>query len=168
MNAATGTSPLTSVSQPLLAMAAAAALMLALNACQPADRAAVEKRVEAKWEDRQLLFVGDAGRGQVKVFHLRAAPQYVGELRAPGRMAVQDIRVDPTGGRIWVLGDAAVYVHDARSFSLIRRIPLPSSEVARLELDEAGSPLLISSAGSIVGRVEPLTLSAQPRRLAGG
>lgn len=167
MTAATGTSPLASLTQYLPAMAAVATL-IALNACQPVDRAAMEKRIEAKWEARQLLFVGDARRGQVRVFHLRAAPQYVGELRAPTRMAVRDIRVDPAGRHIWVLSDAAVYVHDARSFSLIRRIPLPGGEVVRLELDEAGGPLLISSAGRIVGRVEAMTLSAQPVRVAGG
>ena len=78
MTAATGTTLLQSA-------LTGAALAIFLAACQPADPAAAIKRVEAKWVDRQMLFVGDNRVGAVRIFHTRSAPQLVGELHAPGR-----------------------------------------------------------------------------------
>ncbi len=166
MTAATGTSRSTSVFQVLLAAAAAATLMFALNACQPADRAVAGKRVEAKWAERQLLFVGDPERGNIRVFHLRAAPLQVGELRAPGRNGVRDIAIDAPGQRIWVLGDAAVYLHDARSFSLVRRIPVSTPGFAALHLDTAGTPLLLNGDGAVAARIDTSQLSLESLRVA--
>ncbi len=143
-----------------------AVLTFALVACQPVERAAVEKRVEAKWVDRQMLFVGDNLVGGVRVFHLRAAPQLIGELRAPGRGEVRDLLLDPAANRIWVLGDGAVWLHDARRFSLVRRIPAPGSGRDRLVLDAAGGVLLVAADGTQTGSIDPLTLSLQRPRLA--
>lgn len=143
-----------------------AALTFALVACQPAANAPVEKRVEAKWVDRQMLFVGDNLVGGVRVFHLRAAPQLIGELRAPGRGEVRDILLDSAANRIWVLGDGAVWLHDAQRFSLIRRIAAPGSRNERLALDAAGGVLLVAADGTQTGSIDPQTLSLQRSRLA--
>lgn len=167
MAAATGSSGNSSLQSVFGSAIAAAALMLALSACQPADRAAVHKRVEAKWVDRQLLFVGDSRLGSVRVYHLRAAPQQIAELRAPGRNEVRDIALDPAGNRIWVLGDGAVYLHDARSFSLVKRIPAVGSGTVRLALDAEGAPLLIAENGIQLARIDPLSLTVQRQQLAG-
>lgn len=159
MSAATGTTLLQSA-------LFGATLMLSLVACQPADRAVATKRVEAKWVDRQLLFVGDNRIGTVRIFHLRSAPQLVAELRAPGRTEVRDIALDPASHRIWVLGDGAVYLHDARRFSLIRRIPAVGSGTERLALDASGRPLLIAANGAQVASIDPATLTLQRQQLA--
>lgn len=142
-----------------------ATLLLALAACRPAAEVTNGKRVEAKWEERQLLIVGDERSGTARIFHTRAAPALIGELRAPGRNAVRDIRIDAARGRIWVLGDAAVYLHDARSGSVIRRIPAAAQ---RLELDHGGAPRLLADDGSLLARVDPSTFSVERQRLAGG
>jgi len=154
MTAATGTTLLQSA-------LTGAALAIFLAACQPADPAAAIKRVEAKWVDRQMLFVGDNRVGAVRIFHTRSAPQLVGELHAPGRGAVRDIAPDPAANRIWVLGDGAVYLHDAQRFSLIRRIPAVGSGTERLALDASGRPLLIAADGTQTATIDPLTLSLQ-------
>ncbi|MDQ5903131.1 MAG: hypothetical protein QG672_718 [Pseudomonadota bacterium] len=146
----------------------AAVLTFSLAACQPADRAVVQKRVEAKWVDRQLLFVGDPRLGTVRIYHLRAAPLMVGELRAPGRNEVRDISLDTTNGRIWVLGDGALYLHDARTYSLVKRIPAVGSGTVRVALDAAGAPLLIAENGTQLARVDLQTLTLQRQQLAEG
>lgn len=164
MIAATGSLGLTSLSrlQSVLASALVAAMLtISLAACQPADRAAMQKRVEAKWVDRQLLFVGDPRLGTVRVYHLRAAPLMVAELRAPGRNEVRDISLDTASGRIWVLGDGALYLHDANTYSLVRRIPAVGSGIERIALDAVGAPLLIAGDGTQLARVDPLTLTLQ-------
>ena len=158
MTAATGTSLLQSALM-------GAVLAISLAACQPAERAAATKRVEAKWADRQMLFVGDNRVGAVRVFHMRAAPALIGELRAPGREAVRDIAIDPAANRIWVLGDGAVYLHDAQRFSLVRRIPGVGSGAERLALGAAGAPLLIAADGTQTATIDPLTLSLQRQQL---
>lgn len=145
-----------------------AAVALTLVACQPADIAPVHKRVEAKWVDRQLLFVGDNMLGGVRVFHMRAAPQPVAEMRAPGRSEVRDIALDPAANRIWVLGNGAVWLHDAQRLSLIRRIPAVGSGSERLALDASGGLLLIGTDGVQLARIDPATLSLQRRHLALG
>lgn len=159
MTAATGTTFLQST-----LMGAVIAILLA--ACQPVDPAAVIKRVEAKWVDRQMLFVGDNRVGSVRIFHTRGAPQLVGELHAPGRGVVRDIALDPAANRIWVLGDGAVYLHDAQRFALIRRIPAVGSGTERLALDASGRPLLIAADGTQTATIDPLTLSLQHQQFA--
>lgn len=144
-----------------------ATTLLTLNACRPEGAAVVGKRVEAKWEARQLLAVGDERTGIVRIFHLRTAPALIGELRAPGRAAVRDIRFDETRGRIWVLGDAAVYLHDARTWSLIRRIPAPAAAAQRLDLEPSGAPRLLAEDGTVLARIEPVGFSVERLRLAG-
>ena len=151
----------------LASLLVAATLTLSLTACLPADGAAMHKRVEAKWIDRQLLFVGDPRLGTVRVYHLRAAPLLVAELRAPGRNTVRDISLDTAGNRIWVLGDGAVYLHDARTFSLVKRIPAVGSGTVRLALDAAGAPLLIAENGTQLARIDPVSLAVQRQQLAG-
>lgn len=163
MTAATGASSLRSV---LYSAGMAAALTISLIACQPADRAEHAKRVEAKWVDRQLLFVGDPAWGNVRVFHLRPVPQMIAELRAPGRSGVRDISLDPAAGRIWVLGDGDLYLHDARTFSLVKRIPAVGSGSVRLALDAGGAPLLIAENGAQLARIDPLSLAVERRQLA--
>lgn len=164
MTAATGSNRLLSV---LCSITLGAALTFFLAACEPADRAAMPKRVEAKWVDRQLLLVGDTRLGSVRVYHLRAAPQLVAELRAPGRNEVRDISIDASGNRIWVLGDGAVYLHDGRSFSLVKRIPAVGSGTVRLALDAFGAPLLIAENGEQLARIDPATLVVERLQLAG-
>ena len=164
MTAATGSNRLLSV---LCSATAAAALIVSLAACQPADRAAMQKRVEAKWVDRQLLLVGDGRLGSVRVYHLRAAPQLVAELRAPGRNEVRDISIDAANNRIWVLGDGAVYLHDGRSFSLVKRIPAVGSGTVRMALDETGIPLFAPFTGAQLARIDPATLLVERQQLAG-
>ncbi len=169
MIAATGLQGLTSPSrqQSVLASAlAAAVLMISLAACEPADRAVTQKRVEAKWVDRQLLFVGDQRLGTVRIYHLRAAPLMVAELRAPGRNEVRDISLDPANGRIWVLGDGALYLHDANTYSLVKRIPAVGSGIERIALDATGAPLLIAGDGSQLARIDLPTLTVQRRQFA--
>ena len=165
MTAATGSSPFSST---LAAAFAAAALTFAFTACQPANPAKIGKRVEAKWVDRQLLFVGDSRQGAIRVFHMRASPLQVAEIRAPGRDTVRDIALDPAAGRIWVLGDGAVFLHDARTFSLVRRIPGAGSASTRLALDAGGAPLLLDADGVQLARVDPATLFLQWQQLATG
>lgn len=164
MTAATGS---TLPQSALTLVALATALMLSLAACQPADRAMAQKRIEAKWVDRQLLFVGDGRLGTVRVYHLRAAPVMIAELRAQGRSEVRDIALDTAGNRIWVLGDGAVYLHDGRSFSLVKRIPAVGSGTARMALDAAGAPLLIADNGTQLARIDPETLVVERQQLAG-
>lgn len=163
MAAATGLSTLQST---LSATLLAATLTFAFTACQPADPAHIGKRVEAKWVDRQLLFVADSRQGSVRVFHMRASPLQVAEIRAPGRNGVRDIALDTAAGRIWVLGEGAVYLHDARSFSLVRRIPGVGSEVTRIALEASGAPLLIGADGVQLTRIDPATLYLQHQQLA--
>lgn len=149
---------------------AAFMLTLALAACRPAADVVHGngKRIEAKWEARQLLIVGDDRTGIARIFHTRAAPSLIGELRAPGRKAVRDIRIDEARGRIWVLGEAAVYLHDARSWTLIRSIAAPVAAVERLELDGAGAPQLLAEDGSVVARINPAAgFGVERLRLAG-
>lgn len=153
------------LSPVVAAMVAAATLFLA--ACQPGENAGAGKRVEARWVDRQLLFVGDARLGTVRVYHLRAAPLLVGEMRAAGRDAIRDILVDATAGRVWVLGDGAVYLHDARSFALVRRIPAVGAGAMRLALGDDGAPLLVAGDGALLARIDPASLSVERQLVAG-
>jgi hypothetical protein len=142
-----------------------AVLAFSLVACQPAEHAVAVKRIEAKWVDRQLLFIGDNRLGVVRVFHMRSAPQLVAEMRTPGRNEVRDIALDPAGGRLWVLGDGAVYLHDAKTFSLIRRIPAVGSGNERLALDASGRVLLVAADGVQTATIDPVSLSLQRLQL---
>lgn len=145
-----------------------ATLLLALAACRPAGDAAIGKRVEVEWKERQLLFVGDARSGNARIFHMRAAPLLIGEMRAPDRTAVRDLRIDRERQRVWILGEAAVYVHDARSWSLVRRIAAPAAAAERLDLDADGAPLLLGGDGRTLARIEPARFAVETFRLAGG
>lgn len=141
----------------------AAALLAA--ACQPAGHNALPHRVEAKWPERQLLLVGDDASGSVRVFHLRAAPQAIAEIRTPTRAATRDIAIDEKAGRIWILGDGALFLHDGRSFSLIRRIPL-AGDGRRLALAADGSPRIIDSDGSELTIIDASHLYARRAEVA--
>lgn len=143
-----------------------ATLLFVLAACQPAGNAVIGKRVEIKWEERQLLIVGDPGSGVARVFHMRAAPLLIGEMRAPGRTAVRDLQIDKARARIWVLGSDALYAHDARTWSPVRRIPVPTAAATRLTLDGGGAALLIAADGSTLARVEPAHFTVEAYRLA--
>ncbi len=157
MNAATGSFRFQSV-------LFGAVLGLVLAACHPANPGAMAKRVEATWAERQLLFVADPSLGTVRVFHLRAAPQLIAELRAPGRSEVRDIAIDAGRGRIWVLGDGAVYLHDARSFSLVKRFPGVGANAGRLALSPGGTSTVFDTAGAALLTIDPATLiAASPR-----
>ncbi len=164
MIARTGTRHGFAATGPALILATFA---LALAACNPAADTLAGKRVEIKWEERQLLIVGDDRTGIARVFHTRSAPLLVGEMRAPQRAAVRDMRIDPARQRVWILGDGALYLHDARSWSLIRRVALPATGDLRLELDDAGAPLLLGSEGRTIARVEPVHFTIEAFRLAG-
>lgn len=142
-----------------------AVLGLALAACHPANPAAMAKRVEAKWAERQLLFIGDPRLGTVRVFHLRAAPQLIAELRAPGRSEVRDIGIDAERGRVWVLGDGAVYLHDARSFSLVKRFAGLEGGAARLALGKGGALSVTDVTGRELLNIDPMTLIVASSRL---
>ena len=143
----------------------AAALSFFLIACQPADRAEQAKRIEAKWVDRQLLFVGDpAGKGSRLPPATGAATDR--RVAGTGRSGVRDVSLDPAAGRIWVLGDGALYLHDARTFSLVKRIPAVGSGSVRLALDAGGAPLLIAENGAQLARIDPLSLAVEQRQLA--
>lgn len=146
---------------------ALATLLFAVAACRPVGEIATGKHIEVQWEERQLLLVGDARTGSARVFHMRAAPLLIGEMRAPGRTAVRDIRIDAARQRVWILGEAAVYVHDARTWSLIRRIPAPAAAAERLELAADGAPLLIGDDGRRLARIEPMHFTVETVRLAG-
>lgn len=143
-----------------------ATLLLAIAACRPATNEIIGKRVEIKWEERQLLIIAGPNTGIARVFHMRAAPLLVGEMRAPGRSAVHDIRIDKARERVWVLGGDALYAHDARTWSVLRRVEAPVADSARLELDAAGAPLLIGSDGRAIARVEPAHFTVEAFRLA--
>ena len=140
MTAATGTTLLQSA-------LTGAALAIFLAACQPADPAAAIKRVEAKWVDRQMLFVGDNRVGAPSAsFHTRSAPQLVGELRAPGRgrCVTSPSTRRPTASGCWEM---------ARSICAMRNAfadPPHSGggQARRLALDASGRPLLIAADGA--------------------
>lgn len=163
MNARTGTRRGLAATGSTLFLAT---LLLAVAACRPAANEIIGKRVEIKWEERQLLFVGDPRTGIARVFHMRAAPLLVGEMRAPGRTAVHDIRIDKARERVWVLGSDALYAHDARTWSVLRRVQAPVADSARLELDSGGAPLLIGNDGLAIARVEPTHFTVEAFRLA--
>jgi len=143
-----------------------ASLLTALTACRIDGEAAAVNHAEVKWAERQLLVIGDRRTGTARVFHMRAAPLLIGELRAPGRQEVRDIRIDPQRNRIWVLGESTLDLHDGSSWSLIRRIGAPAASASGLRLDGTGSPLLLGSGGRAIARVDAQHLTVEWLRLA--
>ena len=149
--------------QPTLVLVA---LTIFLAACQPTNPVVMPKRVEIKWADRQLLFIGDERLGTVRVFHTRAAPLLITEINAPDRTSVRDLAIDAQSRRIWILGDGAVYLHDAQTYSLIRKVAGVGSAAVRLMLDTNGAPQLMASDGSRLASIDPASLLVQHRKLA--
>jgi len=143
-----------------------AALLTSMTACRPAGNAVAGKHAEAKWAERQLLVIGDRRTGIARVFHTRAAPLLIGELRAPGRREVRDLRIDPQRNRIWVLGETGVDLHDATTWSLIRRVSAPVAGTETLRLDGTGAPLLLGEDGRALARIDPQHLTIERLRLA--
>lgn len=130
-----------------------------LTACLPAERANPRQMV-VEWPEKHLLFIADERIGSVRAFHLGAgAPVFAAQTRNFERSTVRDIKLDPVRGQLWVLGADGVYLHDAQSLSLQRRIPLDARDVAELRIEDGGV-ILLASGGVMLGRIDVTTLLA--------
>jgi hypothetical protein len=97
------------------------------------------RQVAALWPEGHRLYIADSRQGVVHVFATHDAPHAVGEARAPSRHAVFDLELDAAQGRLWVLGNDALYLYDPASLMLRRRYPITGITAAsRLALDAEG------------------------------
>ena len=78
-----------------------------------------------EWREADRLFLADARNGLVRVFDTRNGPVPYGQLTARERRSVRDMQLDESAAHLWVLGDDAVYVYDARMLMLLERRALP-------------------------------------------
>ncbi|MFZ5462625.1 MAG: hypothetical protein ACOZB1_03620 [Pseudomonadota bacterium] len=102
------------------------------------------------WRDAGLAFVADNQHGAVRVLYVGASPGSPvpkGELSAEGRTAVLDMRLDPARGRLWVVGERAVYVHDVRTGELVEVVPAPPG--VSLRVFAADPSQVIAADGSV-------------------
>lgn len=120
------------------ATAALALLMATANTItQPAEAAP-----QAFDSARQILFVGQAGDGAVRVLNLRNTIGEIGVLRAPARHHVHDLRLDASQRWLWVLGDDAVYRYDARNLKPAGSYPLQAGHLQQFSRVEQNRYLL--------------------------
>lgn len=99
-----------------------------------------------EWRNADRLFLGDARNGVVRVFDTRNGPVPYGQLNARERHSVRDMQFDPAKARLWVLGDDALYLYDARLLVLVERYALPFEGEAWLELDAGKTGVTLVSA----------------------
>lgn len=114
-------------------------LLAALPACggPPGQR-------DIHWREADRLYLADARNGLVRVFDTRNGPVPCGQLTAKERRSVRDMQLDERAARLWVLGDDALYLYDARLLMLVERRPLPdgASDWQRLEVADAAVTLV--------------------------
>ena len=116
-------------------------LCLLLAACGgPADQRVIE------WREADRLFLADARNGIVRVFDTRNGPVPCAQLNARERHAVRDMQLDLPRARLWVLGDDALYLYDARLLMLIGRHELAPEDGGRLEIEVAAAGVTLVSA----------------------
>lgn len=99
-----------------------------------------------EWPESDRLFLADARNGMVRVFDTRNGPVPYGQLLARERHAVRDMQLDPERARLWVLGDDAVYLYDARLLMLVERQALPPENEDWQGLEVAGAGVTLVSA----------------------
>lgn len=99
------------------------------------------------WREADRLYLAGARNGVVRVFDTRNGPVPYGQLTAKERRSVRDMQLDERAARLWVLGDDALYVYDARLLMLVERRPLPdgATDWQRLELADAAVTLVSAS-----------------------
>lgn len=107
--------------------------------------AAEQHRVE--WNEERLLFVADDRNGWVRVFDLRSGLTPRDVLTANRRRAVLALALDVERGRLWVLGDDALYAYDAHGLAPRQRLALPANTGPgrRLELAADGTMRLLDA-----------------------
>lgn len=134
-------------------------LISLLAACQPAARENPRQMI-VEWPEKRLVFIADERIGSVRAFQVGAgAPVLAAQTRGFERSSVRDIKLDAARRQLWVLGADGVYVHDAQSLVLRKRIPLDARDVAGLRIENGGVALL--AAGDVLlGRVDTATLVA--------
>lgn len=125
-------------------ISAAAAVLLVATGCGGTGPAA---QFEVYDVEGQRLYVADSRNGQIRAFDMRNGPVPIKLAVLPDRRAVQAMRLDERGERLWVLGAEAVYGYDPRGLTLreTRRLPTNTGASRALELDPDGAPVLVSA-----------------------
>jgi hypothetical protein len=131
--------------------------LLSLAACESTEKP-VARQVVVDWPEEQLAFVADTRVGRVQSYRLGGGA-LVAQTQGVSRASVRDIRLEPQGNKLWVLGNDGVYLYAARGLALQKHFPLPVRKVAALRL-EAGGVLLLDHSGVAVGRIDSATLVA--------
>jgi hypothetical protein len=131
-------------------------LLSLLAACQPINQVSSRQKV-IDWPEQRLVFVADGWSGRVRSFLFgNGAPVLFAQTKSIQRASVRDLRLDSSRGQLWVLGDNAVFLHDARSLGLQKRFPL-ELKVSALRID-ADCVKLLDAAGETIGQVDSQTL----------
>jgi len=139
-----------------------ALLIPLLAACLPAERANPRQMI-VEWPEQHLVFMADERIGSVRAFHLAGgAPVLAAQTRVFERSTVRDIKLDASRGQLWVLGADGVYVHDAHSLALRKRIPLDARDAAEMRVENGGIVLLASDQ-VVLGRIDAASLLASWR-----
>lgn len=137
-----------------------------LAACLPAERAN-PRQIIVEWPEQHRVFMADERTGSVRAFHLAGgAPVLAAQTRVFERSTVRDIKLDAPRGQLWVLGADGVYVHDAHSLALRKRIPLDARDVAEMRVEihvEGGGIVLLASDQVVLGRIDAASLLASWR-----
>lgn len=84
------------------------------------------RQVVVEWQEENLLLVGDTRNGDVRVFRVDPQPTPIFVLRAPGRDAVLDIRVDNVNGGVWVVGRNGEWLHALGGGRVLARMDRPA------------------------------------------
>lgn len=120
---------------------AAVSMVAALAGCRPMADGPVAV-ASAYWAEERLLYVGDPYSGQVRLLRLDEPVQETARLIHANRLATLGIRLDPDAGRVWVLGEKTLHVHDARSGRLLTWWSAPPGVLlTQLEMRE-GRPMV--------------------------
>lgn len=127
------------LSRLALVILPALATFALLAACQPQGAAPAGAHPQAFDVSRRVLFLANTPDGAVHVLNLRNTIGELAVLRAPERRAVQDLRLDASGNRLWVLGNDAVYCYDAHNLRLIERSALAARTGQRFARVDAAS-----------------------------
>ena len=106
-----------------------------LVACQSADQLIAAQRV-VEWPEQHLVYIADSRTGQVRSFFLgNGAPVFFAQTRSAQRTSVRDLRLDSQHNQLWVLGDDAVDIYDARGLVLQKRLPLDAQDASALGIE---------------------------------
>jgi len=106
-----------------------------LVACQSADQLIAAQRV-VEWPEQHLVYIADSRTGQVRSFFLgNGAPVFFAQTRSAQRTSVRDLRLDSQHNQLWVLGDDAVDIYEARGLVLQKRLPRNAQNASVLGID---------------------------------